>query len=115
MKTKTFFITALALVLLSFTSSANSPKKTEITPDGIRTEIINQLSTSKISLEFLSKAELRVCFRIYESGEMNIEKIESSNSQLENYFFDKLQGMKISEKHSDTEQVYWITLKYRVI
>ncbi len=115
MKTKTFIISLIALVCLSTTSTASTPSNSNLTPDGIRTEIINQLSNSDMSLEILSKTELRICFTINASGEMNIEKIESNTNKIESYFFDKLQGMKVSKAHEDTEQLYWITLKYRVV
>lgn len=105
-------ILASAFFLMSFSSmAATAPlNKTKI-----RAQIQKELAevTSGMSQGLLE--DVRVCFSISESGDINIFKVLTRNKQLQEHISRSLRDITFDDVDSKTGDYYWITIRYQVI
>jgi hypothetical protein len=103
---------ASAFLFMSFSSIAGpAPLK----KDKIRKQIQSELVKVTSGLDQNITEDVRICFSIGESGDINIYKVLTQNPELQQHITNSLGDMTFDDVDAQPDEYYWVTIRYQVI
>lgn len=108
---------ALAMVVMSlqvgFAQPINSETKKDL--NAIRQHIVEQLTDMDLHNQARFQEEVRICFKLKESGTIELHEVQCENTALKQEIKKELKDMKVETEAPLKDQFYWITVKFKVV
>ncbi|MCB0761491.1 MAG: hypothetical protein KDC12_08220 [Flavobacteriales bacterium] len=111
------FLTAAAFLFVFALSGFSQPLHEDNKEglDNIRKHIVQELSGMTLENHARFEEEIRICFKLNSSGTIEVHEVQCDNEQLKHEVANELKDMRIETDAPLTDQLYWITVKFKVV